>query len=71
MKSIAIIFGATESLEGGCDAPAFGCSTFTQEDDWDNSTAMVRGAVRCHFDFDIDATPRVTRLNPVRNMTAS
>jgi len=41
-----------EAGEGGFTARALGASIFTQPDDLRAPDAMVRDAVRCHFDED-------------------
>ncbi|MDE2999952.1 MAG: 2-oxoisovalerate dehydrogenase [Gemmatimonadota bacterium] len=64
MRQSEIIFEVTEAVEGGYDARALGHSIFTQGEDWNDLKAMVRDAVRCHFDDE--NLPRVIRLHLVR-----
>lgn len=65
MPNSEIIFAVEESPEGGYEARALGHSIFTQADSMDDLRAMVRDAVRCHFD---EATmPRVIRLHVVKD----
>ena len=64
MRTSEIIFEVTEAVEGGYDARALGHSVFTQGEDWNDLKAMVRDAVRCHFDGE--NMPRVIRLHLVR-----
>ncbi len=64
MRRSGIIFEVTEAIEGGYDARALGHSIFTQGEDWNDLKAMVRNAVRCHFDDE--NMPRVIRLHLVR-----
>ena len=64
MSIAEIIFEATESDEGGHEARALGHSIFTQGDDWNDLTAMVRDAVLCHFDEG--SAPRAIRLHLIR-----
>ena len=64
MRPSEIIFEVTEAVEGGYDARALGHSIFTQGEDWNDLKAMVRNAVRCHFDDE--NMPRVIRLHLVR-----
>ena len=65
MKTSEIIFEVTEAAEGGYDARALGHGIFTQGEDWTDLKAMVRDAVRCHF--DTDALPKVIRLHLVKD----
>ena len=65
MKTAEIIFEVTEAAEGGYDARALGHGIFTQGEDWADLKAMVRDAVRCHF--DTDALPHVIRLHLVKD----
>ena len=64
MRQSEVIFEVTEAIEGGYDARALGHSIFTQGEDWNDLKAMVRDAVRCHF--DVENRPRVIRLHLVR-----
>lgn len=65
MNTSEITFEVTESVEGGYDAKALGHSIFTQGEDWEDLKAMVKDAVRCHFDED--TLPPVVRLHLVRD----
>ncbi len=65
MNTSEIIFEVTEAVEGGYDAKALGHSIFTQGEDWEHLKAMVKDAVRCHFDED--TLPAVVRLHLVRD----
>lgn len=62
---IPIIFEVTVAVEGGYDAKALGHSIFTQGEDWEDLKAMVRDAVRCHFNED--TLPDVVRLHLIRD----
>jgi hypothetical protein len=65
MADTEIIFSVEESPEGGYEARALGHPIFTQADTLDELRAMVRDAVRCHFD---DAErPRLIRLHMVKD----
>lgn len=65
MTPSEIIFEVTEAVEGGYDAKALGHSIFTQGEDWEELKAMVKDAVRCHFDED--ALPAIIRLHLVKD----
>jgi hypothetical protein len=59
------IFAIEESPEGGYEARALGHPIFTEADGMEELKAMLRDAVRCHFD---DAErPRVIRLHLVKD----
>lgn len=60
-----IIFLVEEAPEGGFTARALGHSIFTEADSLEELRAMVRDAVKCHFDEG--AAPRVIRLHFVRD----
>ena len=62
MTEAEIVFQVRESSEGGYEARAVGYSIFTQGDDWDNLTYMMRDAVLCHFDDG--KAPQAIRVNP-------
>lgn len=65
MADTEIIFSIEESPEGGYEARALGYSIFTQAETLEELRAMVRDAVRCHFD---DAErPRLIRLHMVKD----
>ena len=68
MTSAEIIFEVSEAEEGGYEARARGHGIFTQGEDWADLKAMVRDAVRCHF--DADARPKVIRLHLVKDEAA-
>jgi len=55
-----IIFTVVQSPEGGYEAKALAYPIYTQADDLEELKAMVRDAVRCHFDEN--DRPRVIRL---------
>ncbi len=65
MTDKEIIFAVEESPEGGYEARALGYSIFTQAETLEELRAMVRDAVRCHFDEE--AKPRVIRLHWVKD----
>ena len=50
MSDSEIIFDVGECPEGGYEARALGHSIVTQADSIDELKAMVKDAVRCHFD---------------------
>ncbi|MCL6611492.1 MAG: 2-oxoisovalerate dehydrogenase [Peptococcaceae bacterium] len=60
-----IIFLVEESAEGGYEARALGHSIFTESDTFEDLKAMVRDAVRCHFE-EIDL-PQMIRLHFVKD----
>ncbi len=60
-----IIFLVEESPEGGYEARALGHAIFTQADTVEELKAMVRDAVRCHFDED--ELPKIIRLHFVKD----
>ena len=63
MPASEIMFAIEESPEGGYEARALGHPIFTEADGMEELKAMLRDAVRCHFD---DAErPRVIRLHLV------
>jgi hypothetical protein len=65
MTESEIVFAVEESPEGGYEAHALGYSIFTEADSLPELRAMVRDAVRCHFE---DAErPKVIRLHLVRD----
>lgn len=45
-----IIFEIQESVEGGYTARALVYSIFTEGEDWEDLKAMVKDAVKSHFD---------------------
>ena len=65
MKESEIIFSVQESPEGGFEARALGHDIFTQGETLDELRAMVRDAVRCHFNGE--AAPAVIRLHIVKD----
>lgn len=65
MAATEIIFTVEESPEGGYEARALGYSIYTQAETLDELKAMLRDAVRCHFDES--DRPRVIRLHLVRD----
>ena len=65
MPASEIIFAIVESPEGGYEARALGHSIFTEAEGIEELKAMLRDAVRCHFD---DAErPQVIRLHMVKD----
>lgn len=60
-----VIFEIREAVEGGYTARALGYSIFTQGEDWEDLKAMVKDAVKCHFDDE--SIPKVIRLHFVRD----
>lgn len=62
--SAEMIFEVTEAVEGGYDARALGYSIFAQGEDWTDLKAMVRDAIRCHFEDE--CVPKTVRLHLVR-----
>jgi len=65
MADTEIIFSVEESPEGGYEARALGHPIFTQAETLEELRAMVRDAVRCHFDEA--ARPRMIRLHMVKD----
>lgn len=61
-----IIFEVLDAEEGGFYARALGHSIFTQGEDWNDLRAMVKDAVVCHFEHDVER-PKVIRLHYVRD----
>lgn len=53
-----LLFIVEEDVDGGYFAHAVGQSFVTQADTRDQIAAMVRDAVRCHFDSDKDLPQR-------------
>ncbi len=69
MGDSEIIFAVSESPEGGFEAQALGQAIFTQADTLEELKAMVKDAVRCHFEEA--ERPRVIRLHMVRDEVIS
>jgi len=69
MADSEIIFAVHDSPEGGYEARALGHPIFTQAETMDDLKAMVRDAVRCHFDNG--TSPSVIRLHMVRDEVIS
>jgi hypothetical protein len=65
MAANEIIFAVEESPEGGYEARALGHSIFTEAETLDELKAMVRDAVRCHFDES--SRPPLIRLHIVKD----
>jgi hypothetical protein len=65
MKATEIIFSVQEAADGGYEARALGHPIYTQADTLDDLRAMVRDAVRYHFDSD--SVPAAIRLRIVRD----
>lgn len=59
-----IIFVVEEAPEGGYSARALGAGIFTEADTLDELRAMVRDAVRVHFDEN--ERPKLVRLHFTR-----
>ena len=55
-----IIFTVTESYDGGYEAQAVGHSIYTQCDEYNELSATLRDAVKCHFDED--SMPSLIRI---------
>ena len=69
MKETEIIFSVQESPEGGYEARALGHDIFTQAENMEELRAMVRDAVRCHFDDGSAAS--IIRLHIVKDEVIS
>jgi hypothetical protein len=65
MADSEIIFTVEESPEGGYEAKALGYSIYTEADTLGELKAMVKDAVRCHFEQG--ARPRLIRLHLVKD----
>ena len=61
-----IIFEVLEDIEGGYTASALGLGIHTQGDTLDDLKAMVREAVDCYFDTEVER-PSILRLHFVRD----
>ncbi len=61
-----LLFLVQEAPEGGYTARALGESIFTQAETWESLQAMVKDAVRCHFERE-EQRPKVLRLHFVRD----
>ena len=61
-----IIFEVLEDIEGGYTASALGVGIHTQGDTLDDLKAMVREAVDCYFDTEMER-PSIIRLHFVRD----
>ena len=61
-----IIFEVLEDIEGGYTASALGIGIHTQGDTLDDLKAMVREAVDCYFDTEVER-PSILRLHFVRD----
>jgi predicted RNase H-like HicB family nuclease len=60
-----IIFLVQDDPEGGYTAQAIGEAIFTQGETKEELQAMIRDAVRCHFDDD--KKPQLIRLHYVKD----
>jgi len=60
-----IIFVVEEAVEGGYTAKALGESIVTQSDTLDELKAMVKDAVKCHF--ETHNLPKLIRLHFVKD----
>ncbi|HEV2054812.1 MAG TPA: 2-oxoisovalerate dehydrogenase [Methylomirabilota bacterium] len=65
MEDTEIIFAVEESPEGGYTARALGCPIYTQAETVEELKAMVRDAVRCHYEDG--AGPKLIRLHLVKD----
>ena len=65
MEDTEIIFAVEESPKGGYTARALGCPIFTQAETIEELKAMVRDAVRCHWEDG--AGPKLIRLHLVKD----
>ncbi len=65
-----IIFEVTESLDGGYEARALGHSIHSQADNLDDLKIMLKDAVQCHFETDVER-PRLIRLHLVKDKLIS
>ncbi len=65
MAIAEIIFVVEEAPEGGYVARALDHAIHTEADTFDELRAMVRDAVRCHFDEA--ERPRIIRLHLVQD----
>ncbi|MCY2952387.1 MAG: 2-oxoisovalerate dehydrogenase [Planctomycetota bacterium] len=61
-----ILFIVKEDEDGGYHARAVGYSIFTQGDTREELEAMVRDAVKCHFDPEQEA-PKIIHLHYVHD----
>ena len=61
-----IIFEVLEDIDGGYSASALGTGIHTQGDSIDELKRMVRDAVDCYYDNDLDR-PSIIRLHFVRD----
>ena len=59
-----IIFLVEESDEGGYTAKALGESIITQSETIEELKAMIKDAVKCHF--DLNKLPKMIRLHFVK-----
>ena len=59
-----IIFLVEESNEGGFTAKALGESIITQSETIEELKAMIKDAVKCHF--DLNKLPKMIRLHFVK-----
>ena len=62
-----ILFIVEDAAEGGYIAHAVGVSIVTEADDLDQLRAMVRDAVRCHYDEADAERPKAIRLHRVHD----
>jgi len=65
MEDTEIIFAVEESPEGGYTARGLGCAIYTQAETVEELKAMVRDAVRCHYEDG--AGPKLIRLHLVKD----
>ena len=62
-----ILFIVEDAAEGGYIAHAVGVSIVTEANDLDQLRAMVRDAVRCHYDEADAERPKAIRLHLVHD----
>ena len=60
-----LIFIVTESFDGGYEAKAVGHSIYTQCDDYNELSEILRDAVRCHFNKN--DLPSLIRIHMVKD----
>ena len=60
-----IIFIVTESLDGGYEAKAVGHSIYTQCDEYNELSTVLRDAIKCHFNED--ELPSLIRIHFIKD----
>ncbi len=66
MNNTEIIFLVEDDVEGGYNATALGTSIFTQADSISELKEMIKDAIICHFENEIDR-PKAIRLHYVKD----